>query len=395
MSDWIIFGFMLMAVAIGYGLGTYNYSRRSPIVGRGLLPESYYQGLRYLLNEQTDSSVDAFIESLDVNEETLEIHLALGSFLRRKGEVTKAIKIHENLLHSGKLNTLQLHQAQLELASDFVHAGLLDRAENLLDELVRLGSTFTTDALQQLVVIYQDEREWSKALQAANKLSGLPNKIGANELAVMKSHYCCEMALQAIEGEQGEVARSYLREAFHHHQHSVRASLIWAQLEFDAGAYREALELLKKIPQQDPDLINQSLDLVKDCFYALGDKEGLRHYLFNLLTRHPSTSVILKVAEFISNSKGEQAAAEFIAGELRHKPSIKTLGRLVDLYLVHSDGKAKDNLELLKQLIDKVAAEKPNYICNRCGFTGNKLHWLCPSCKIWNSVKPIKGVTGE
>src|SRR5690606_21200963 len=243
---------------------------------------------------------------------------------------------HENLLHSGKLNTLQLHQAQLELASDVVHAGLLDRAENSLDELVRLGSTFTTDALQQLVVVYQDERAWRKALQAANKLSGLPNKIGANELAVMKSHYCCEMALQVIEGEQGEVARSYLREAFHHHQHSVRASLIWAQLEFDAGAYREALELLKKIPQQDPDLINQSLDLVKDCFYALGDKEGLRHYLFNLLTRHPSTSVILKVAEFISNSKGEQAAAEFIAGELRHKPSIKTLGRLVDLYLVHS-----------------------------------------------------------
>lgn len=394
MFDWMMIGLLLLAIAIGYGLGNYRSVARG-IPGIRLFPETYYQGLRYLLNEQTDSSVDAFIESLEVNSETLEIHLALGNLLRRKGEVTKAIKIHEHLLHCGKLDDSQLHQAQLELASDFVNAGLLDRAENLFEELVRINSRYTAEALQHLIVIYQDEREWNKAIRAADQLASQPNKLGVNELANMKSHYCCELAIQAIAKNNTELARTHLREAFHHHQNSVRASLLWAQLEFNAGAYRDALELLKKIPLQDPDLINQSLELVCLCFDRLGDKEGLRHYLFGLLTRYPGTSIILKVAEMINAGEGEQAAVEFIAAELRHKPSIRTLSRLVELYLVHSDGKARDNLELLKYLIDKVVAEKPSYICNKCGFTGNKLHWLCPSCKSWGSIKPIKGVTGE
>jgi lipopolysaccharide biosynthesis regulator YciM len=394
MFDWMIIGFLALAIAVGYGLGVYRSKPGREATTR-TFADTYYQGLRYIINEQTDSSVDAFIESLAVNEETLEIHLALGSLLRRKGDVTRAIKIHEHLLHCGKLNRDQLHQAQLELACDFVSAGLLDRAENLFEELVRLGSKYTAEALQHLVVIYQNEREWDKAIRVATELSSRPNKLGTNELAIMRSHYCCELALQAIESDQVPVARGYLQEAFHHYQNSVRASLIWARLEFDAGAYGDALALLKKIPMQDPELINQSLDLLCQCFYALGDKEGLRHYLFGLLTRHPCNSIILKVAEIVNSVEGEQAAVEFIAAQLRHKPSIRTLSRLVELYLVHADDKSRENLELLKYLIDKVVAEKPSYICSKCGFTGHELHWLCPSCKSWGVIKPIKGVAGE
>jgi lipopolysaccharide biosynthesis regulator YciM len=393
MSDWLLFGILIIAVVAGFGLGRYRHRKHD--VHHRLSPESYYQSLRYLLNEQTDSSVDAFIESLEVNTETLEIHLALGNLLRRKGEVTKAIKIHEHLLHCGKLNRQQIHQAQYELACDFVNAGLLDRAENLFEELVRLDSKLTADALQHLVVIYQDEREWGKAIRAANQLSGKPNKFGANELAIMKSHYCCELALQCIEKNQHQTARQYLKDAFQYYQNSVRASLIWAQLEAESGAYLEALELLKRIPHQDPELISQSLTLISVCFDALGDKEGLRHYLFSLLARYPGNSIIIKVAELIGSTDSEQAAGEFIAAQLRHKPAVKTLSRLIDLYLVHSEGRAKENLELLKYLIEKIVAEKPVYICHKCGFTGNKLHWLCPSCKSWGSIKPIKGVTGE
>lgn len=394
MFDWMIIGFFMLALALGYGLGVYRGKQKGQSSTTSFA-DTYYQGLRYIINEQTDSSVDAFIESLDVTEETLEIHLALGSLLRRKGEVTKAIKIHEHLLRCGKLNKDQLHQAQLELACDFVNAGLLDRAENLFEELVSLNSRYTPDALQRLVVIYQNEKEWNKAIRVATELSSRPNKLGSHELAIMRSHYCCELAQQAIESGQPEVARTYLQEAFHHDQNAVRASLMWAHLEYQTGAYGEALELLKKIPAQDSDLINQSLDLLCHCFYALGDKEGLRHYLFSLLTRHPGNSVILKVAEIIEGAEGEQAAVEFIAAQLRQKPSIRTLSRLVELYLAHTDEKSKENLELLKHLIDKVVAEKPSYICNKCGFTGHELHWLCPSCKSWGAVKPIKGVTGE
>lgn len=393
MSDGLLIGILIIAVAAGFSVGRYRRGKHE--AHHRLFPESYYQGLRYLLNEQTDSSVDAFIESLEVNAATLEIHLALGNLMRRKGEVTRAIKIHEHLLHCGKLNRQQIHQVQYELACDFVNAGLLDRAENLFEELVRLDSKFTADALEHLVVIYQDEREWDKAIRAANQLTDRPNKFGMNELAIMKSHYCCELALHSIEKNQHQTARDYLKEAFQYYQNSVRASLVWAQLETEAGAYSEALELLKRIPHQDPELISQSLTLVSVCYEALGDKEGLRHYLFGLLARDPGNSIILKVAELISNTDGEQASAEFIVAQLRHKPAVKTLSRLINLYLAHSEGRAKENLELLKYLIDKIVAEKPGYICHKCGFTGNKLHWLCPSCKSWGSIKPIKGITGE
>lgn len=394
MFDWMMIGFLMLAIAIGYGLGRYRGRTRGDS-GKPHFAETYYQSLRYILNGQTDSSVDAFIDSLEVNAETLEIHLALGSLLRRKGEVTKAIKIHEHLLHCGKLNPEQLHQAQLELACDFVNAGLLDRAENLFIELVNLESRYISDALQHLVTIYQNEREWEKAIVTANRLASRSNDLGTHELAMMTSHYCCELAQQAIDKSDVAAARNYLQEAFRYHQHSVRASLLGAQLEYDSGAYSEALDLLKKIPVQDPELIKESLDLLGKCFYMLGDREGLRSYLFALLARHPANSVILKLAEIIADTEGEAAAIDFIANQLRKRPSIRTLDHLVDLYLAHSEGKAKENIELLKYLIEKVVAEKPGYICNKCGFTGHKLHWLCPSCKSWNKIKPIKGVAGE
>lgn len=392
MLDWMIIGLLLLAIAIGYGLGLYRSSRSG---NRGSWPVAYYQGLRYILNEQTDSSVDAFIEALEVNEDTLEIHLAVGNLLRRKGEVTKAIKIHEHLMHSGQLTAAQLHQTQLELGCDFVNAGLLDRAENLFVELVGLESLYTAEALQHLIVIYQNEKEWSKAIASATRLASLPNEIGAHELAMMTSHFCCELAQLALDNLDTPTARTFLQEAFTYHQNSVRASLLWAKLESDIGNYSEAVNLLKKIPDQDPDLIKESLPLLENAFTNLGDKDGLRNYLFGVLTRCPSNSVILKLAEVLQETEGEAATADFIVNQLRESPSVRTLNYLIDLYLGHSEGQAKENLELLKHLIEKVAAEKPGYICNKCGFTGYRLHWLCPSCKSWSSIKPLKGVIGE
>lgn len=394
MFDMLMIGLLLLAIAIGYGLGVYRYTRRTK-ASNSLVRRHYYQGLQYLLNEQADNTIDSFIESLEVNTDTLEIHLALGNHLRRQGEVTKAIKIHEHLLQCGKLTQLQFQQAQLELANDYVNAGLLDRAEDLFAELVSSKSRYSAEALEHLMVIYQNEGEWSKAIQAANSLSVQASKIGTYELAMMAAHYSCELAQQALERQELAAASDHLQEAFRYHQHSVRASLLSAQIQFDKGAYREALIHLKKIPLQDPELIKESLSLLKQCAIALGDMEGLRHYLFSLLTRYPSNSVIISLAEVLAEREGQAAATEFIVAQLRKRPSLRTLNYLIDLYLGTSDGKARENLILLKSLIDNAMLEKPSYICSKCGFTGHKLHWLCPSCKSWSSIKPIKGVLDE
>jgi len=345
--------------------------------------------------EQTDSSVEIFIKSLEVRTETLDIHLAMANLMRRKGEIIKAIAIHENLLSHSALAVPQTHQVQLELARDYVHAGLLDRAESLLEGLVKIRSRYTTDAREQLLHIYQNEKEWQKAIDVATRLEEGEGQLGSQELALMKSHYCCELAEVAITARHLPVAEAQLQLAFRYQQHSVRASLLTAQLAYEQGEHRTALKYLIKIPEQDGDLVGESLPLLVACFTALGDREGLRQFLFSTLNRHRANSLIVALASIIFEREGEEAAVAFLELQLAQRPSIRVLKQLIDVYLVHSEGKSKQNLELLKGVVEKVIAEKPAYLCGRCGFTAIKLHWLCPGCKSWGSIKPVKGVSGE
>lgn len=401
MFDWLavlLIGTCLLALgfAAGYGYRRFRHTRLGTSFTAG-----YYQSLRYLLNDTTDSSMDGFLQSLEVNEQTLEIHMALGLAMRRRGEVGRAIQIHEHLLRAGKLRPQQRHEAQFELACDFISAGVLDRAENLLDELVTIGSVFTPDALKQLLLIYQSEREWVKAISTADKLQDFPRQLGANELALMRSHYCCELAQMALAAGNKTGARDHLNDAVGYCKQSVRASLLLAQLEVEEGNYSAALESLRRVPQQDADFIRESLPLLGKCFGALGDQEGYRRYLYELLARHPGASLILhlanllKTTEGIKTAEGTSVAIEFISAQLALKPSLRLLNALLDLQIAAGEDSVSNHLSLMKGAVEKVLAEKPEYQCHKCGFSGKKLHWLCPSCKSWGSIRPIKGVTGE
>jgi len=394
MLDIGLFGLLLAAIAAGFFLGWRQRGRRLQRDNQHFGPH-YFKGLSYLLNEQADSAVDAFVESLEVNPETLETHLALGNLLRRKGEIAKATKIHQNVLARPSLTTPQLHEAQLELARDFIRAGLLDRAEGLLQELVEVNSHYKPDALEHLIEIYQDEKDWHKAIEAANQLSQRRRGRASDNRVVARAHFCCELAEDAMERNDTHGARRYLQQALGFDRQSVRASLLWGQLELNLGNEREALKVLQRVPHQDPELLSESLDLVCRSYERLNDHRGMQRYLEELLAQYPSSSLVIKMAEQIRWARDDYAAADFIAEQLRLRPTIKMLNRLVELHLLHSEGKARENLQLLKQLVDQVLEAKPGYHCRKCGFTGNQLHWLCPSCKSWGTIKAITGVEGE
>jgi lipopolysaccharide biosynthesis regulator YciM len=395
MTDLLLYSLLLVAVALGFVAGRW----RSWTTGNRRPQDytlNYYKGLSYLFNEQPDSAIDAFIGSLEVNSDTLETHLALGNMLRRRGEVTKAIKIHQNLLARPGLSVRQQHEAQLELARDYVKSGLLDRAEALLLELVELSSAYKVSALEHLIEIYQDENEWDKAIAMAGQLDRRHKSTSSGQsLGSIQAHFACERALQDIEDRQITSARAHLLNALKFDPGSVRASMLLAHLECSLGYYRDAIKYLHKIPQQDPDYLVEVLDTLTECYDRLGQREAVDRYLQQLLAEHPSNSLIIKIAERLRCSQGDYAAADFIAQQLKQSPSIRALNRLLELHLPHADGKAKENLELLKQLVDQVIAEKHSYCCQNCGFTGNSLHWLCPGCKFWGTVRPIKGVAGE
>ncbi|MDO3385014.1 lipopolysaccharide assembly protein LapB [Gilvimarinus sp. SDUM040013] len=396
MGDIATFLLLFLGIAAGFFFGRLSLRDRAKDHYPKDYALNYYKGLSYLFNEQPDSAIDAFIGALEVNSDTLETHLALGNMLRRRGEVTKAIKVHQNLLARPGLNTRQQHESQLELARDYVKSGLLDRAEALLVELVKVSPTYKQSSLEHLVEIYQDENEWDKAIAAANQMDvkQYRSRSGAS-LGELKSHFACEQAQEDIHHKSWAKARSHLLEALKFDGKSARASLLFAKLELGQGRFREALSHLHKVPDQDADYLLMGLDMVCECYDKLGEPQALQKYLLALLERHPSNSLVLKVAERLRWEQDDYAAADFIAERLKERPSIRTLNRLVELYLPHSEGRGRENLQLLKQLVDRVVAEKPSFCCNKCGFTGNALHWLCPGCKSWGTVKPIRGVAGE
>ncbi|MEX1033608.1 MAG: lipopolysaccharide assembly protein LapB [Cellvibrionaceae bacterium] len=395
MPDLLMLLLLVVAIAIGYVLGRLGTRRKREEYIAKAFDKSYFKGLNQLLNEQPDAAIDTFIEALEVNSDTLETHLALGNLLRRQGEADRAVRIHQNLLARPGLTPSQQHQAQLELARDYVMAGLLDRAERLFQELVELSPELRDTCLEGLIEIYRDEKEWEKAINAVEHLVGRRFSKVPHKWRCAQAHFCCELAEQALEKDDYLSARRYLKASLGYDKSLVRASLLWGQLEHQLGNDREALKILKKIPQQDADFLGEALQLFVKCYEQLNDYPGLQKFLQQLQEDYPSNSIILELTERIRQTQGDMAAATYIGSQLKSRPSVRGLSKLLDFYLSHSKEKAQENLTLLKELIDQIIVSKPTYRCGHCGFTGNQLHWLCPSCKSWSTVKAIRGVEGE
>ncbi len=405
MSNIWLFVLLVVAVALGWIMGRIGRSTSGHIaedkftqeLPQGLPKSYYFRGLNYLINEQPDGAIDAFVAALEVNSETLETHIALGNLLRRRGEVDRAIRVHQNLLARPSLDKSQLHQAQLELAKDYIAAGLLDRAERLLVDLADVSAELKAVCLKHLTEIYRDEREWKKAIAAASILNGnfnsklLSTGKRRSEFNVPLSHFCCEIADEALKIEDYREVRKQVREALYYDKSCVRANLLLSKLEYDQGHYAEAIKILSRIPQQNPDFIPESIDLIVKCYSELGDTEALKKYLESCLDAHHGMALLLPITDKLKQEEGEQKAASFLADQLKKQPSIQGVSHYLDLQLQTTDGEQKQTLTLLKEMIDKLLLKRPKYRCKRCGFSGTQLHWLCPSCKEWGEVRAIEG----
>lgn len=396
MSDLTFFIFIFAAIAIGWYLGRKSGKRKGAKNNQHqALAQSYAQGLNYLLSERHNDAIEKFIDALEVSSATFETHLALGNLLRKRGEHDQAIRVHQNLLARPSLNRISQQKAQLELARDYIAAGWLDRAERLLQELVETSSELRSTSLEYLVEVYRDEREWAKAIHAVNLLHSRRFKKLPEEWAPIQAHFCCELAEEAINGKDYLSARKHIDAALGYDRHSVRANLLLGRLEYLLGRPENAIKVLERVPKQNPDYIPEILELLITSYEAVGDESGLESYLERLLKEHPSNSVLIALTERIQQQKSEADAAAFIGKQLALRPSLRGLGHFLNLHVDSTQGRARENLFLLKNLIDQLIASRPHYRCNNCGFSGNQLHWLCPSCKRWDSVRSVKGIEGE
>jgi len=382
---------LLLPVAAASGWYVAQNSCRKEKTGSHFdLGSGYFKGLNYLLNEEPDKAIEVFIEMVEIDDETVETHLALGILFRRRGEVDRAIRIHQNLIARPTLSSEQRSHALYELGEDYMKAGLLDRAENLFQELISIDSHLAP-SLQHLIYIYQQEQDWEKAIQTSH----LYEKASGEKCADIMAQYCCEMAEKAMHEGDPQQQDECLKQAFQFDKECVRASILSGQREQQAGDCKKAIQYYENVVNQDIDYLPEVVKSIQSCYQNLDKESEMLVFLDRIMARYDGVTPMLYKADQLLSDGQDREAVEFMVQQLRSKPSVRGLQWLVETNLGRSEGKAKQNLMILHDLINSLLKDKPVYECMQCGFTGKSIHWQCPRCKQWNCVKPIKGVEAE
>ena len=349
----------------------------------------YFKGLNYLLDEQPDKAIAVFIEMAEVTDDTIETHLALGSLFRRRGEVDRAIRIHQNIISKPELDSRQKTRALLELGEDYMRAGLFDRAENLFNELIERES-HAPSALHHLLDIYQQEKDWAKALEQAQKLETVTDE----KMGLIMAHFCCELAELDLAAGKPAAARKHLRQARRHFPESIRARFVLARIAEQQEMFVESVEIYEEIAEMDKEYIHYLLQPYLHCAQRADEYPRALQQLENWAQQYDGVSLLLSQTTIIRQEQGLEEATRYLAEALTRRPSVKGLDQLIELKL-EGGPETESGDEILRAVAQKLLARQPSYRCTHCGYAGHSHHWQCPSCKNWSSTHIIRGVLGE
>jgi lipopolysaccharide biosynthesis regulator YciM len=353
------------------------------------LPTSYFRGLNFLINQQPDKAIEAFIEVVKVDSQTVELHFALGNLFRRRGEVERAIRMHQNLADRTDLATEQRVTALYELAQDYLKAGLLDRAEEMFLKLQ--GTPYEQTAFKFLLEIYEQEKDWLKAIDVSRRMDLVTGQSSQREIA----HFYCELAQSEITNARPDPARGYLQEALNINRKCVRAHVLLGDIAVGARELDEAIECWKRIEAQNPSY----LPLVAERFVAAYRQldrldEGIS-LLRGYLTRYPSIDLVNTVYQAILERDGPTRANELVRDELRKMPTLLGLDKLLEAQLLEAPLERRRDLELIRNLVHQHTRSLALYRCDSCGFKARHFYWHCPACHGWESYPPRRSEERE
>lgn len=377
-----------VAAASGWVLAKRDAKRKT--VTAPALSSDYFKGLNYLVNEQPDKAIECFVRMLEVDSDTVEIHLAVGNLFRQRGEVDRAIRIHQNLITRPTLSESQRAQALLELALDYMRAGLFDRAESLCQELIGMEA-HAARALALLSDIFQQEKEWDQAIAVTRRFQ---DKTGQPMEQAIAQFYC-ELAERAREEGNVEEVQKRVKHALASDPNCVRASMIRGEVAAAAGDCREAIRAYRQVEQQDPAYLPEVIPALVSCYRQCNALDELLEYLQKMSAERGGVTALLALVELIEQQRGRVEALRYLKQHLHTYPSLRGMARLIEIGMDSADEGVRDTLDLLKDTVVQVLEEKPVYQCTHCGFAGKGLHWHCPGCKRWSTVKPIQGLEGE
>ena len=354
------------------------------------LSSDYFRGLNYLLNEEQDKAIEVFLRLAEYNRDTVETHLALGNLFRRRGEVDRAIRLHQHLVSRPGLSDAMKTVALLELGEDYMRAGLLDRAEALFCDLVAMDA-HAPSALRHLIAIYQHERDWHEAIVHARRLEAM---IGEDETPIIAQFYC-ELADRSRQHGARAEAREYLRQAFVCQPDCVRAFMLTGRLFAEDNQHAEAVDAFEAAISADSAFTPDILPPLLDSYARSEQMDRAETFLRDMLVRYHGVSPVLALTQLYWQRDGERAAIDFLTAQLRQRPSVRGLMSLIDATMDKIEGEAKENFFILRDLTRKLLEGQAMYRCTRCGFGAKAHHWQCPSCKSWSTIRPIHGVASE
>ena len=369
---WILLG---LPIAFTLGWLASRADLRQLRIENRQAPKAYFRGLNFLLNEQQDKAIDAFIEAVQNDPDTSELHFALGNLFRRRGEYERAVRVHEHLLQRGDLPQPDRDRAQHALALDYLKAGLLDRAETALRKLE--GTSYEEEARLALLSIYERSRDWQHATDIASKL----NSTGHASFSGRQAHYLCEQAHSLLATGDTAQAMALLERACSTAPTAARPLIDLTKLRLQSGQPQAAFDTLIKLNKVAP----QAVPLAAGLLTTIAQHDGLHTPVQALLEAHyqlaPSVDVMDAMARmekdpaisrqgFIKHLETETsviAAARWVAGEKPANPL------------------EEHNHQLVRRALDQATKPLMRYRCAACGFEATQHFWHCPGCQAWDS----------
>ncbi len=383
--------YWLLALPIFFGLGwlAARVDIRHLLTESRALPASYFKGLNFLLNEQPDKAIEAFIEVARAEQQTIELHFALGSLFRRRGEVDRATRMHQTLVERTDLSSEQRTAALYELAQDYLKAGILDRAEALFQDLRK--TDYFEAALRNLLDIYVTEKDWLKAIGAAEDLE----KATGDSLRSEVANFHCELAAREYSHSRLEEARAQIAAALEAHRKCVRANVMlggWAQRE---GRHEEAVEIWKRIESQAPEYLFLIAQPLIDSMRVLGRMPEALTLLAGWLQRYPALDLLGVTFQATLEEEGPDSALRLVREELHRNPSLGALDKFLEAQLAQVAPDQRSDFQLMRDLVHAHSSRLSLFQCSKCGFKARSFHWHCPACGGWDTYPPRRNAEGE
>jgi lipopolysaccharide biosynthesis regulator YciM len=386
-ATFFLAGLFIVAAATGWAFARYSAH------GRGEPPAppvnaDYLRGLNLVLNRQTDEALELFVRMAKVDEDTLETHFALGHLFRRRGEIDRAIRVHQNLLARPNLSEAQRHQSLFSLAQDYLSAGLFDRAEKLFGDL-RGSSTRGQAALENLVDIYERESDWAKAIEAHREL-----EVMTGEKSAQVAHYYCELAERARLSGDLDLARQHLKSSVRSETGAFRGTLIRAAIAQEEEDFAQALRLFERVLEADQRLMVEVLPQLIACYEATNRQHEFERYVEQLIADDAGVKRDLAYAVIINGLTAPPVLRTCVEDFILHHDVMAALidtQHLTSLSL----GDREEAILRITGALRQLALSSARYRCTTCGYSTQRLVWHCPSCKSWETIKPIQAFQFE